>query len=70
MLDILKELKNDFGVVSVKAEFEAEGTRVDELLRLLELAHKSDLKVALKIGGCEAVNLLEVNLLGVIILLL
>ena len=56
MVDHLKKLKRDLGAVEVKAEFEAEGSRLYELMRLKEIATWAGLGLVLKIGGAEAVT--------------
>jgi hypothetical protein len=56
MVDVLRELKDKFAVSGVKAEFEAEGTRTDELMRLKEICLAAGVSLTLKIGGCEAIR--------------
>ena len=59
MVHILKVNKK-YGQIAVKAEFESEGTRTEELIRLREISHAANLPMVVKIGGCEAIrDLLE-----------
>lgn len=56
MIDILKILKNEYGVFEIKAEFEAEGSRMEEMMRLKDVTTFVGLPIILKIGGVEAVT--------------
>jgi hypothetical protein len=56
MVTILNDLRENHGVIGVKAEFEAEGTRLEEALRLKEVVTKAGLEMTIKIGGCEAIK--------------
>ena len=65
-VEILKDLKENHAAIAVKAEFEAEGTRLEELLRLKEVCMQADMELILKIGGCESVrDMLEAQIIGV-----
>ena len=59
LLEILQKGYQEFGFIGTKAEFEAEGTRRNELTELAILTAKADLELTIKIGGCEAVSDLQ-----------
>ncbi len=66
MVDIVKELKEVYGALSIRAEFEAEGTKLEELLRLKEICMVAGVGLTLKIGGCESIrDMLEARVVGV-----
>ena len=55
MVELIKVNKS-IGQIAIKAEFESEGTRMSELLRLKEIAHAAEIPLVVKIGGCEAIR--------------
>ncbi|MBM4127439.1 MAG: hypothetical protein FJ247_08855 [Nitrospira sp.] len=56
MVDVLKDLRENHHVQGIKAEFEAEGARLEEALRFKEVITKAGLELTIKIGGCEALK--------------
>ena len=66
MVQQLQDLRENHHVIGVKAEFEAEGTRLEEALRLKEVISEAGLGLTIKIGGCEAVrDMYESRVIGV-----
>jgi hypothetical protein len=56
LAELVRRITERGHLKSIKAEFEAEGTRSDELLRLLDITRTCNVPLTLKIGGCEAVK--------------
>lgn len=66
MVEALVDLRENHHCAGVKAEFEAEGTRLEEALRLKEVCLRADLGLTIKIGGCEALrDMYECRVIGV-----
>lgn len=66
MVEILKKLKKKYGVTDIKAEFEAEASRIEEVMRLKDITDKAGLGMILKIGGAEAItDMFEAQHIGV-----
>ncbi len=63
---LLTRMRDQYGVVGLKAEFESEGTRFEELLRLKDIISRSGVHLTLKIGGPEDVwGILQARRIGV-----
>jgi 4-hydroxy-2-oxoheptanedioate aldolase len=56
MVETLTDLRLYHHVIGVKCEFESEGTRLEEALRLKEVITRAGLDLTIKIGGCEALK--------------
>jgi len=66
MVDTLTDLKENYFVSGIKAEFEAEGTRLEEALRLKDVCSAAGIPLTIKIGGCEALrDMYECRVIGV-----
>ncbi len=66
MVELLKELRDNYGVFEIKAEFEAEGSRIQEVMRLKDIIDRANLGLVLKIGGGEAItDMFEAQHIGV-----
>lgn len=65
MVEILSDLKSRYCVTGVKAEFEAEGTRIEEAMMLKNVVSRAGVGLNIKIGGCEAIkDMFDANSLG------
>jgi hypothetical protein len=56
VVDSLKVLKETHGLLGIKAEFEAEGSSFNDLVRLRRMTSAAGVELHLKIGGVEALR--------------
>jgi hypothetical protein len=56
MVEVLRTLRERHGVTAVKVNMEAEGIRLEEMLRTKDITLNAGVELTVKIGGCEAVT--------------
>lgn len=70
MVSLLKEMQENYDVFQIKAEFEAEASRMVELARLKDVTSSAGLPLIMKIGGVEAItdiyNCLTIGVAGIV----
>jgi 4-hydroxy-2-oxoheptanedioate aldolase len=70
MISLLTDLKENHDVFEIKAEFEAEASRMVELARLKDVTTTVGLPLIMKIGGVEAItdiyNCLTIGVAGIV----
>jgi len=70
MMSLLGQLKDNYDVFQIKAEFEAEASRMVELSRLKDVTTSVQLPLIMKIGGVEAItdiyNCLTIGVAGIV----
>jgi hypothetical protein len=65
LTDILIDLKENHFAVGIKADFEDEGTSLEELAILKNMSEIADLDLTVKIGGCGAlIDIKEAHKIG------
>lgn len=66
IVDLLRQLKDEYGILALKAEFEAEGASFEDVILLKDYCDIVGLELTLKIGGCEAIrDIKDAQLIGV-----
>lgn len=56
MCEQLAKLKTEFGLAGIKAEFEAEGSGFNDIVRLRRVTSSAGVELHVKIGGVEAIR--------------
>jgi len=56
MIEVLTDLKENYYAVGVKAEFESEALKLEEVLCLKKIIEKVGLELTIKIGGCGSIR--------------
>jgi hypothetical protein len=54
LVDELKKISKEYGVIGIKQSFEDEGVSLDDLITVRRLTDLAGVKSFVKIGGCEA----------------
>lgn len=61
MVGILRDLRENYGVTAVKVNMEAEGIRLEEILKTKDIVLSAGVELTVKIGGCEALTDLRLS---------